>query len=82
MTACCGLPVARKDHAVVMARFSRDIVRTTSQLTKKLELLLGPDTADLAMRVGLHRYVWMQSTCAAVQTNIYLLCFVFHYLKH
>ena len=53
--ACCGLPVARKDHAVVMARFARDIVGTTAQLTKKLELMLGPDTADLAMRVGMHR---------------------------
>ena len=53
--ACCGLPVARKDHAVVMARFARDIVIATSQLTKKLQVLLGPDTADLAMRVGMHR---------------------------
>lgn len=41
----------------MMARFARDIVLTTAQLTKKLELLLGPDTADLAMRVGMHRHV-------------------------
>ncbi len=52
--AVCGLPTPRKDHAVVMARFARDCLTKMNDLTKKLELQLGPDTADLSIRVGLH----------------------------
>ena len=37
-----------------MARFARDILRRTQQLTRKLEYRLGPDTTDLALRIGLH----------------------------
>jgi hypothetical protein len=44
----------RKDHASVMARFARDCIASMNDLTKKLEVQLGPDTADLGMRVGLH----------------------------
>jgi class 3 adenylate cyclase len=50
--AVAGLPEARKDHAVAMARFARDCLQRTQILTRKLELTLGPDTADLAMRMG------------------------------
>jgi hypothetical protein len=46
--------VAHKDHAVIMARFSRDIHSKMNVLTQELEVALGPDTADLAFRVGLH----------------------------
>ena len=49
-----GLPEPRKDHALAMARFAMDCMRRMSELTKKLETTLGPDTADLAMRVGIH----------------------------
>jgi class 3 adenylate cyclase len=52
--AVCGLPEPRKDHAVVMARFARDCMTKMNDLTKKLEVTLGPDTADLSIRVGLH----------------------------
>jgi class 3 adenylate cyclase len=52
--AVAGLPNPRKDHAVVMARFSRDCMHRMNQLTRKLEVILGPDTTDLAMRFGLH----------------------------
>jgi class 3 adenylate cyclase len=52
--AVAGLPEARKDHAVVMARFARDCLHRMNDLTKKLELTLGPDTGDLSMRIGLH----------------------------
>jgi class 3 adenylate cyclase len=45
--AASGLPEARKDHAVAMVRFASDCVSKTAELTKKLEVLLGPDTADL-----------------------------------
>ena len=37
-----------------MARFARDCMVRMTQLTKKLEIQLGPDTTELAMRFGLH----------------------------
>ncbi|KAG7354797.1 adenylate/guanylate cyclase [Nitzschia inconspicua] len=52
--AVAGLPDPRKDHAVVMARFARDCLSSLQQMTKDLEVTLGPDTADLSMRIGLH----------------------------
>jgi hypothetical protein len=45
----CGLPASEKDHAVVMARFARDCLTKMNDLTKKLEVTLGPDTADLSI---------------------------------
>lgn len=50
----CGLPEVRKDHAVQICRFADDIVRKTSVLVKQLEVELGPDTADLGIRIGIH----------------------------
>lgn len=52
--AVTGLPDPRKDHAVAMARFARDCMQRARALTKKLEVSLGPDTADLCMRAGMH----------------------------
>jgi class 3 adenylate cyclase len=52
--AVTGLPDPRKDHAVAMCRFAVDCVQKMNALTKKLEVILGPDTTDLQMRVGLH----------------------------
>jgi class 3 adenylate cyclase/hemoglobin-like flavoprotein len=52
--AVTGLPEPRKDHATVMTRFAKDLLKTMSLLTTKLEIELGPDTGDLAMRIGLH----------------------------
>ena len=37
-----------------MARYARDCLAQMHQLTKKLEVQLGPDTTDLNMRFGLH----------------------------
>jgi hypothetical protein len=54
--AVCGLPNPREDHAVVMSRAARDYVYKMSILTKSLEVRLGPDTGDLNIRIGLHRY--------------------------
>ena len=45
--AACGLPDPRKDHAVVMARFARDCLLKTNELTRRLERTLGPDTGDV-----------------------------------
>jgi len=55
--AVAGLPEARADHAVVMCRFARECMRRMNELVKDLEIRLGPDTSDLNMRMGLHRYV-------------------------
>jgi hypothetical protein len=43
------LPDPCKDHALVMARFARDIIEKLNQLTHRLESSLGPDTGDLDM---------------------------------
>jgi class 3 adenylate cyclase len=52
--AVTGLPEPQKDHAVVMARFARDIMNKMGKVTKELELTLGPGTADLKLRIGMH----------------------------
>ena len=52
--AASGIPEARGDHAVSMAKFARDCLYKMKSLTKLLEVSLGPDTSALAFRVGLH----------------------------
>jgi len=52
--AVCGLPDPRKDHYAVMCRFAQDCMAAMHVHTKELEVRLGPDTGDLALRVGLH----------------------------
>jgi len=37
-----------------MARFAQQCVEATAEVTKELEVTLGSDTADLAIRIGLH----------------------------
>jgi hypothetical protein len=49
-----GLPEPRKDHAFTMAKFARECLVRFNELSKHLEVMLGPDTGDLAMRAGLH----------------------------
>ncbi|KAG7366318.1 adenylate/guanylate cyclase [Nitzschia inconspicua] len=52
--AVCGMPEPRKDHAVAMVRFARDCLTRMASLSHDLEVSLGPDTADLGFRVGIH----------------------------
>ena len=52
--AATGLPEPRRDHAVAMARFAKECLSKMQGLTRRLEVTLGPDTADLAMRMGIH----------------------------
>jgi len=52
--AVCGLPGPRKDHAVTMCRFARDCIDEHILAVKRMESILGPETADLRIRVGLH----------------------------
>lgn len=52
--AVAGLPDARPDHAVVMAKFANDCLKRMHEVTHLLERELGPDTCELLLRVGLH----------------------------
>ena len=52
--AVVGLPHPRQDHAVVMARFAKCCFKTMTEVTQAMEYSLGPDTGDLALRVGIH----------------------------
>ena len=52
--AVTGLPDPQEDHAIIMARFARDCRLKMKEVTRKLELTLGPDTGELTMRFGLH----------------------------
>jgi len=52
--AVTGLPDPQPNHAIIMARFASDCLFQMVEVTRQLETTLGPDTGDLAMRVGLH----------------------------
>mmetsp|Transcript_40235 Transcript_40235/g.97128 ORF Transcript_40235/g.97128 Transcript_40235/m.97128 type:complete len:1135 (-) Transcript_40235:1806-5210(-) len=52
--AVVGLPEPCLGHAVVMSRFANDCLMKMKMVVKSLEVSLGPDTADLGLRVGLH----------------------------
>lgn len=52
--AVTGLPEPTIDHAIIMCKFARDILTQFNQLSSQLEIILGPDTGDLAIRVGIH----------------------------
>jgi class 3 adenylate cyclase len=52
--AVVGLPERRRDHALVMARFARDTLAQMKSLIESLTAHLGPETANLKMRYGLH----------------------------
>eukprot|EP00522_Entomoneis_paludosa_P013117 CAMPEP_0172452292 /NCGR_PEP_ID=MMETSP1065-20121228/10005_1 /TAXON_ID=265537 /ORGANISM="Amphiprora paludosa, Strain CCMP125" /LENGTH=1141 /DNA_ID=CAMNT_0013204333 /DNA_START=182 /DNA_END=3604 /DNA_ORIENTATION=+ len=52
--AATGIPNDQPRHAVLMARFAWQCLVKMDSLVKELEVSLGPDTADLAMRFGMH----------------------------
>ncbi|CAB9527788.1 expressed unknown protein [Seminavis robusta] len=52
--AATGLPNARKDHAETMCRFARACMLRSRQLLEDMESSLGPGTAELGMRTGMH----------------------------
>jgi class 3 adenylate cyclase len=37
-----------------MVRFARDILKKTQEITQRLEASLGPGTADLSLKAGIH----------------------------
>lgn len=52
--AVTGLPDPRDDHAIVIAKYAVRCLLKFNVLTKRLEANLGPGTASLGMRFGLH----------------------------
>jgi adenylate cyclase len=52
--AVCGLPNPRTNHAVALCRFAGDIREIMGSVTNDLEPELGPGTAELKVRIGLH----------------------------
>jgi class 3 adenylate cyclase len=52
--AVTGLPEPQDSHVLIMAKFAADCRKRMNEVTKELEVTLGPDTCDLSMRFGLH----------------------------
>jgi class 3 adenylate cyclase len=52
--AVTGLPEPQADHAIIMAKFAKACLLSMRELTRSLESVLGPSTASLALRIGMH----------------------------
>lgn len=52
--AVVRLPEPQAYHFVVAARFATDLLTKIGIVTTKLEIEMGPDTAELGIRIGLH----------------------------
>jgi len=52
--AATGVPEPQKDHALNMCRFARDALIKCRILVQELTETLGPETANLQLRVGIH----------------------------
>ena len=47
--------LALANETVVAAKFARDCMKKMQEAVLKLEVTLGPDTAELDLRIGIHR---------------------------
>ena len=52
--AVTGLPNPQPNHALLMSRFATDCLIQMNETTTRLMGTLGDDTANLALRIGLH----------------------------
>lgn len=52
--AVTGVPEPQADHAVIMIKFAREVMSVAQRVFGDLAPIIGSDTVDLAMRVGLH----------------------------
>lgn len=52
--AVAGIPNPQPDHAIIMARFAEDCIGKMRKVTSELATTMGPDTAGLLIRIGLH----------------------------
>eukprot|EP00980_Cylindrotheca_fusiformis_P025796 scaffold14624_cov100-Cylindrotheca_fusiformis.AAC.4 len=51
-----GLPEPTEHHPVIACKFARDCLKKMTETTRRLEVSLGPDTSELGLRIGVHRY--------------------------
>jgi hypothetical protein len=65
-----------KNHQVTMARFALECMQTMDVLTKRLETTLGPDTAELNMRMG---ELWERIASQMSQPEFNRLTFIYFY---
>jgi class 3 adenylate cyclase len=49
-----GVPEPDPEHHISMAKFAYQCVKKMDQVTEELDILLGPGTKDLCIRVGMH----------------------------
>lgn len=52
-----GLPEPRRDHAVAILKFAKEILLEMAVVTAGLETLLGPGTSSLTARVGVSKII-------------------------
>ncbi|CAB9498657.1 Receptor-type guanylate cyclase gcy [Seminavis robusta] len=52
--AATGLPQPQKNHATILVGYARQCMLKMRETTDKLETTLGPGTAALSMRMGVH----------------------------
>jgi class 3 adenylate cyclase len=52
--AAAGIPEPRANHAVIMARFARACMHQVHITVQRLVDVLGSDTTNLSLRIGLH----------------------------
>jgi class 3 adenylate cyclase len=52
--AVTGLPEPDTKHALTMTRFAKDILHKVVDVMHMLEAILGPETTDLTLRIGLN----------------------------
>ena len=47
-----GLPEPRSDHPVIMCQFGSEMLDKMAIVTLQLSTILGPDTSNLTLRIG------------------------------
>eukprot|EP00980_Cylindrotheca_fusiformis_P011198 scaffold2563_cov124-Cylindrotheca_fusiformis.AAC.29 len=52
--AAAGLPDPMDFHAIVACKFAREALKKMKETTHQMEVSLGPDTAALDLRIGIH----------------------------
>eukprot|EP00980_Cylindrotheca_fusiformis_P007408 scaffold1528_cov122-Cylindrotheca_fusiformis.AAC.1 len=52
--AAAGLPDPMDNHALIACKFAREALNKTKDITHQMEVSLGPDTAALDLRIGIH----------------------------
>ena len=65
-----GLPNRQEDHAVSMAKFARRALEKATSIFLELEDKLGPGTAELGMRFGIHSGPVMAGTLRGSKVSL------------